>query len=82
MRPFLPCLVRGTRHGRKGPHAMTQPQETPRMWDLISFEDADGPHRGRVVGKTNTGDLVVAGANDQGYRVPVADATVEARAAR
>lgn len=57
---------------------MTVP-ERARMGDVVAFEDAEGAHRGRVVGLANNGDLVVAGSNDQGYRVPVENATVEGR---
>ena len=60
---------------------MTQPQETPRMWDVVSFEDGDRIRRGRIVGTPGDGTVTVMGADNQGFRVAIDDVTVEARPA-
>lgn len=55
--------------------------DTPRMWDVVAFNDGDVERRGRVVGKSDDGTLTVMGSSNQGFRVSSDDATVIARPA-
>lgn len=55
--------------------------ETPRMWDVVTFEDDGMERRGRVVGKSDDGTLTVMGSSNQGFRVEPDDMTVISRPA-
>jgi hypothetical protein len=56
-------------------------QETPRMWDVVTFDDGDIQRRGRVVGVSDDGTLTVMGSSNHGFQVSSDAATVEARPA-
>lgn len=55
--------------------------DTPRMWDVVAFEDGDTQRRGRVVGKSDDGTLTVMGSSNHGFRVDPEAVTVVSRPA-